>query len=128
MPKSNDGNKTGYCKPPIKNRFTSTNQPNFKTRPRRGASPTTELKKILEKKISYEDPETKEQVTGKIAHVIALRLVLNATQGENEAIKEVFNRTDGKISDILIDQSLHITVDKRSILENARKAFTKGLV
>ncbi len=115
------------CKPPIKNRFSSTNQPKKNGR-LPGPSPTTQLRKLLERSISFKDPITKKRFKGKAVHVVALRLLYNACRGENEAIKEIFNRMDGRMSDVLIDQSTHITIDKRSILENARKAFTKGLV
>ncbi len=85
----------------IAHRFSSTNQP-LKRTPR-SISVTTELKKILSKKIEFEDVETKQMAKGKISHVIALRLVLNACQGENDAIKEILNRIDGKQA--MIDQS-----------------------
>jgi len=82
------------CQPPVEHRFSTENQP--KHRVKRGPSIVTPLKKFLTKKITYEDPDTKQMVKGKIADVIALRLILNATQGENEAIKEILNRIDGK--------------------------------
>lgn len=84
----------GYCDPP--NRFSSTNQPTGRGRPKGSISIVTELKRLLKKKIKYEDPETKLMVNGKILRVIALRLILNACQGENEAIKEILDRIDGK--------------------------------
>ena len=65
------------------------------------------LKKFLEKKISFEDPETQKMIRGKVKDAIVWRLLLNAAQGENEAIKEVFNRVDGKLTEILFDQSKH---------------------
>ena len=74
--------------------FSSEKQPTKRTP--RGPSIVTPLKKFLTKKITYEDPDTKKMTKGRIADVIALRLILNATQGENEAIKEILNRVDGK--------------------------------
>lgn len=55
------------------------------------------LKKFLEKTITYIDPETELKVRGKVKDAILWRLILNATQGDNEAIKEVINRFDGKV-------------------------------
>lgn len=83
-----------YCDPP--NRFSATNQPAGRGRPKGSLSIVAELKKLLKKKIKYEDPESKLLVEGKISRVIALRLILNACQGENEAIKEILDRIDGR--------------------------------
>lgn len=80
----------------IKNRFSSTHQP--KVRPEvRGPYLTSILKRFLEKKIKYIDPETNEKIKGKVKDAVMWRLILNACQGENEAIKEVLERTDGKV-------------------------------
>jgi hypothetical protein len=88
----------GYGDPP--NRFSSTNQP---TR-RRGPSIVKHLRKLLEKKITYEDPETKQMVTGKIALVIALREILNACQGDQNAIEDITERIDGKVEQKLVGE------------------------
>lgn len=56
------------------------------------------LKKFLKKKIKYEDPETQKIIQGRVEDAIVWRLILNATQGDNQAIKEIFERTDGKVS------------------------------
>ena len=85
----------GYCNPPVEHQF----QPGNKIkggRPKGSISVSTELRKLLEKRIDYEDPETHKKVRGKIAHVIALRLILNACQGEYSAIKDILDRIDGK--------------------------------
>ncbi len=86
------------------------------------------LKKFLEKSIDYEDPETQKMIHGKVGDAVIWRLILNATQGENEAIKEILNRVDGKSADILIDQSshLHITVVGQ-LHELAKKGLHAGL-
>ena len=76
-------------------RFTSTNQPEGRGRPK-GISILTEIKHILEKKINFEDPETQKRVKGKIAHVIGLRHILNACQGEHNSIVDIIDRIDGK--------------------------------
>ena len=85
-------------------RFTSTKQPDFNTRPRRGASPLTHLKKLLEKKIDYEDPTTHIHVKDKIAKAIALRAIYNALEGDQNAIEDIFDRIDGKTAQKLIGE------------------------
>lgn len=60
------------------------------------SSPTLALRKMMDKKIKYEDPETQKMVVGKISDVVAIRLVLNAAQGEYSAIKDIMDRIDGK--------------------------------
>lgn len=103
--------KAGYCNPP--NRFSSENQPENRGRPK-GQLLTTLLRKYLEKNISFEDPETQKIVKGKVKDAIVWRLILNATQGDNQAIKEIFERLEGKLtSGPLVDLSkhTHITVE-----------------
>ena len=55
------------------------------------------LKKFLEKKINYEDPETKAIIRGKVKDAILWRLLLNAAQGDNTAIGMILERLDGKV-------------------------------
>ena len=62
------------------------------------------LKKFLNKKISFEDPETQKVIKGRVKDAIVWRLILNATQGENDAIKEIFNRLDGKVAEVVIQK------------------------
>ena len=85
----------GYCDPP--NRFSSTNQPKG-PRTARGPYLTPFLKKCLNKSIDFEDPDTKKIIHGKVKHAIVWRLILNAAQGDNVAIREVFDRIDGKVA------------------------------
>jgi len=87
--------KIGYCKPPVEHRFRPGNKIKG-GRPKGSISVSTELRKLMDKSIQYEDPETHKQVRGKIAHVIALRLVLNALNGEYSSIKDILDRIDGK--------------------------------
>ena len=87
--------KVGYCNPPVEHRFKTGNKIKG-GRPKGSISVSTELRKMLGKNIQYEDPETHKQVKGKIAHVIALRLILNACEGEYSAIKDILDRIDGK--------------------------------
>jgi translation elongation factor EF-1beta len=64
----------------------------------RGKYLTSFLKRCLSKKIDYEDPDTQQILHGKVRDALVWRLIMNATQGETDAIKEVFNRIEGKIN------------------------------
>lgn len=81
--------------PPVKNRFSSTHQPKHRTP--RGPSLDTLLRKMLTKKIRYEDPTTKTEVKGEIAQAIVLREVYNALEGDQRALEYIIDRIDGKI-------------------------------
>lgn len=114
----------GYGDPP--NRFSATNQP--KHYGKRGVSLVAELKRLLEKQINYQDPETKKQVKGKIGRVIALRYILNACQGENQAIEGIMDRIDGKTVQKLLGEGFNnetkiilITPEARKEKENANR-------
>ncbi len=72
---------------------------------KKGPYLTPILKKLLEKKISFEDPETKRIVEGKIKDVLMLRLILNGTEGETKAITEILDRLDGKVPNIIKDKT-----------------------
>ena len=114
--------KVGYKNPPKHTRFPVNRQDHTK----KGPQLATLLKKFLSKKINYEDPETQKMIRGKVKDAIIWRLILNAAQGENHAIKEILDRVDGKVADILVDQSshVHLTVEKKeAIIENARKTL-----
>ena len=87
--------KIGYCNPPVEHQFKAGNKIKG-GRPKGSVSVITELRRLLDKSIMYEDPETHKQIKGKIAHVIALRLVLNALQGDFNAIKDIMDRIGGK--------------------------------
>jgi hypothetical protein len=88
----------------IKNRFSPTHQPinHNKNRPKKYLTPL--LKKYLNKKIDYEDPGTKKIIHGKVKDAIVWRLLLNAAQGDNTAIKEIFDRLEGKAEQKLIGE------------------------
>lgn len=102
LEKNSKNKKVGYCNPP--NRFSSTNQPVYRPGRPKGPSLTTLLKKCLEKKINYEDPETQKIIRGKVKDAVVWRLILNATQGDNQALKEIFERIDGKTAQRLIGE------------------------
>ena len=80
--------------------------PGHKVYPRKktGTYLTPLLRKCLEKKIDYIDPETNLKINGRVKDAIIWRLILNAAQGDNDAIKEVLNRVDGKTIQKLIGE------------------------
>ncbi len=122
--------------PPIHTRFPVNRPARPHTQKHPNGYLTPLLNKLLNKKMTVNDPEVKRILETKpkdkteLKKILVLRWILNGIQGENDAIKEIFNRVDGKISDILIDQSqhTHITVDREGIIENVRKAVTNGIV
>ena len=88
--------------PPIETRFPV----NRKDHTQKGPYLTSFLKRCLKKKISFEDPETQKIIKGKVKDAIVWRLILNATQGDNIALKEIFERIDGKLAQKLIGEGM----------------------
>jgi len=86
--------------PPIETRFP-VNRPYAPHAGHKGPYLVPLLKKFLNKKIKYEDPETQKIIFGKVKDAVIWRLLLNACQGENDAIKEVLNRIDGKVAEVI---------------------------
>lgn len=119
MEKKKNEKKTGYCDPPLETRFSSTNQPVRNGRPKGSISLVALLKKYLQKKIKYEDPETNKIIKGRVADAVVWRLLLNATQGDNTALKEIFERIDGKTIQIFETPSSTINVFVQNILTKA---------
>ena len=68
------------------------------------------LKRFLKKQISFEDPETQKIIRGRVKDAVVWRLILNATQGDNIAIKEIFDRIDGRPK-----QAMNHTIDGERI-------------
>ena len=66
------------------------------------------LKRFLKKQISFEDPETQKIIRGRVKDAVVWRLILNATQGDNIAIKEIFDRLDGKVAQELPNSGVTI--------------------
>jgi len=81
------------------------------------------LKKFLNKNITYEDPSTQKKIEGKVKDAILWRLILNACQGENDAIKVVLDRIDGKVKEVIemhkIDEEL--IRDEIELIPNGKK-------
>ena len=108
---------------PIETRFPV----NRKDHTQKGPYLVPLLKRLLNKKTNIADPEVQRILRGKVGDkritfkaIIMLRLILNATQGENEAIKEILNRIDGKQLGMMLDQSLHTHITKYVIVRPAR--------
>jgi hypothetical protein len=78
------------------------------------------IKRFLNKKIKYIDPETQQKIEGKVKDAVIWRLILNATEGETLAIKEILNRLDGKVvQKIEIPDSPGINIFIANILQKA---------
>ena len=89
-----------YCNPPKEHRYSKTNPPpasRHKKHPNGYLIPL--LKRLLKKNIKYQDPETLKFIKGKVKDAVIWRLILNATEGETPAIKEIIDRIDGKVKE-----------------------------
>jgi hypothetical protein len=82
----------GYASPPPGVQFSSQYQPVKK----RGPSIVANINKILKKKVEFTEPVTKEKTRDIVAAFIATRAVVNACRGNQDAIKDVMERVDGK--------------------------------
>lgn len=84
----------------LKTRFPVNRQDHTQKHPNGYLTPI--LKKLLNREMSIKDPEVQRIFNSKIGtkaqlkKILALRWILNGIQGDNEAIKEIFNRIDGK--------------------------------
>lgn len=74
-------------------------------RPKGAKSLTTQLKKMLEAKIKNYDPIKDEDVTQSIADHLINVLLSKALNGEDKAIMEILNRSDGPVKQE-IDQNI----------------------
>jgi len=103
----------------IANRYNSTtHKPPGHTQKHPNGYLVPLLKKFLNKKINYKDPETEKTIRGKVKDAVVWRYILNATQGENQAIEGIFDRTDGKLkangSDKDTHFHFHFTTEERN--------------
>jgi hypothetical protein len=85
--------KVGYKKPPLASRFPVNRQ----NHTQKGPYLTCLLKKLIEKKIRYEDPETQKLIKGRVKDALMWRYILNGCQGDNQAIEGILDRIDGKL-------------------------------
>ncbi len=90
--------------PPIDKRFP-VNRPYAPHKGCKGPYLTPLLKRMLEKKIKFEDPETQKIIKGTVKDAILWRLILNASQGDNHAIIHVLDRIDGKVAEVIKQQN-----------------------
>ena len=74
---------------------------------KKGPYLTPLLKRFLNKKIDYIDPETNRKIQGRVKDALLWRLLLNGCQGENDAIREILNRIDGKIPQKLVGEGFN---------------------
>ena len=80
--------------PSPETRFTSENQPAVHSK--RGPSPLTVIKKILEERIDISNPLTHEMDNLSFEEIIAFQWVAKAFKGDAESIKDILDRCDGK--------------------------------
>lgn len=91
--------------PNIKPRFTSENQPAGRGRPKGSHSPSTYLRKLMNTKVPFHNPITNKADKQPVALVIAIQLILKATQdGDLFAIREVLDRVDGKVAQKMLNE------------------------
>lgn len=83
--------------PPIEHRYSKTNPPPHHTQ--KGPYLTCILKRLLEKSITYKDPETKKKILGCLKDDVMLALILEGRKGNVQAIKEIFERIEGKVKE-----------------------------
>lgn len=92
--------KVGNKCPPKETRFP-VNRPYAPNAGHKGPYLLPLLKKFLNKKINYIDPETDKKIKGRVKDAVLWRLILNATQGETHAIVHILDRIDGKVADVI---------------------------
>lgn len=87
--------------------FTSEYQPKKNGR-HKGPTATDWLRKLSRTKISFHNPFTNKDEIGEVNHVVAIQLILKATQDSDLAsIKEYLDRTDGKVPQALSEERSH---------------------
>jgi len=107
-----------HCRPPVEHRFKIGNPSGNHTQ--KGPYLLPLLKKLLNKKITIEDPETRKLVPAQVKDALLWRLILNGTQGETRAIVEIFDRIDGKVPSPVVDMNNDSTLinEELEIVEN----------
>lgn len=113
-----------------KTRFPVNRQDHTKKHPNGYFNP--KLIRFLKKAIKYEDPETQKFIKGEAGDAVAWRLILNAAQGDNVAIKELLERLDGKVVQRLEGDGLGgqtkvqvIVIDGKDISGKAKRQTRK---
>ncbi len=102
---------------------------NPKGRPKGAKSMTTRLKRILNRKIKYQNPITEVEEEDKIINHLVDVLISKALSGEDKALLEILNRIDGKVKEeIEVNKNL-VDLDEYSLeeLQEKRKQLEEGL-
>ena len=81
---------------------------NPKGRPPGSRNITTNLKELLEIEIETKDPITGEENTMPVAAILNARLVRSAMDGSEKAIREIYDRIEGRPK-----QKLDVTADAK---------------
>jgi hypothetical protein len=89
----------GNPNPSPATRFSKDNPPKNPGR-KKGRTATDWLHHLANTKIRFENPVTGKVETGPVNQVVALQLILKATQDSDlPSIREYLDRTDGKVVD-----------------------------
>ena len=119
-----------YKNPPKETRFP-VNRPHAPNAGHKGPYLLPLLKKFLKKHITYEDPETQKTIKGTVEEAIVWRYILNACQGENQAIEGIFERLDGKVAQKLMgegfDKGTQIIIVRPNENKRAKKKISSRL-
>lgn len=78
------------------------------------------LKRFLQKKIRYEDPDTNKVVKGVAGDAVAWRLILSASQGEGWAIREIMDRLDGRPIDAKTDDNRDLMDEEIEVIPKSK--------
>lgn len=92
-------------------------------RPKGSRNISTILKEILDYEISARDPISGEKITVPISTIVNARLVRKAMDGDNKAIREIYDRIEGRPK-----QKLDVTADMKvkDFLNNCMNKAMKG--
>ena len=113
------------------NRFSSTNQPTREARlGKRGQYLRPILKKLLSADWKFNDPKIKamlkkHHLKEDIATAVVLRLIMNAIEGDDRAIEDIFDRIDGKVTQ-KVESEVKVTQMGRVIKDGKPMEFDIG--
>lgn len=92
----------------IKTQWKSGQSGNPLGRPKGSRNLTTNLKEFLDLEIITADPITGDKVTCPVRSLVNAQLIKSAINGDVKAIREIFDRIEGKPK-----QKLDVTADKK---------------
>ena len=91
-------------------------------RPKGSGSITAMLKKLMSEPTTITDEDGEEHTTS-VAEAIAIRLTRMAMYGDVKATKEILDRTDGKLTELLSaslsSETIDVTPDSKITFEQA---------